>query len=45
MASIIENSIKEYQHYLDGNDNDVKVIERTIPVKPEYAKRKHQTEK
>lgn len=36
MASIIENSLKEYQDFLDGKDTNVEVIETSIPIKPEF---------
>lgn len=36
MASIIENSLKEYQGFLDGKNTNVDVVEATIPIKPEF---------
>ena len=36
MASIIENSLKEYQDFLDGKDTNVEVIETSIPIRPEF---------
>lgn len=36
MASVIEQSIKEYMDYLDGKDVDVEVMKATIPVKSEF---------
>lgn len=36
MASVIEQSLKEYQDYLDGKDVDVTVVEASIPVKTEF---------
>ncbi|RMX27005.1 XRE family transcriptional regulator (plasmid) [Limosilactobacillus reuteri] len=36
MASIIENSLKEYQDFLDGKNTNVEVIETSIPIRPEF---------
>lgn len=36
MASVIENSLKEYQDFLDGKDTNVEVFETSIPIKPKF---------
>ncbi|MCI1974507.1 MAG: type II toxin-antitoxin system MqsA family antitoxin [Limosilactobacillus sp.] len=36
MASVIEDSLKEYQNFLNGEKADVDIVETTIPVKPEF---------
>lgn len=36
MASVIEKSLKEYEAYLNGEPNEVEVVEVTIPVVTEF---------
>ena len=36
MASVIEKSLKEYEAYLNGEPNEVEVVEVSIPVVTEF---------
>lgn len=36
MASVIEKSLQEYEAYLNGEPNEVEVVEVSIPVVTEF---------